>query len=165
LRLTSSFRRKSNDSPPQQQARDEDDVALTALRERQLVVEIDEEKLARLETWTPTPAAAPLSMDLSVFVVATSAADVDAGKFQVVGDPTLGASAAGRNLGRFADLLGAAWDVILIALMLGGAAISATGVYLAVRRVRNDVTMLFRALTSSRGIARRNPTLNPARPS
>ena len=52
-----------------------------------------------------------------------------------------------------------------ICVMLGGSAVSATGVYLAVRRVRNDVTMLFRALTSSRGIARRNPTLNPARPS
>ena len=58
-----------------------------------------------------------------------------------------------------------AWDIILIALMLGGAAVSATGVYLAVRRVRNDVIVLFRALTSSRCIARRNPALNPAHPS
>jgi uncharacterized iron-regulated membrane protein len=48
------------------------------------------------------------------------------------------------------------WDIILIALMLGGFAVSATGVYLAVRRVQNDVIMLFRAVTSSRGIARRN---------
>ena len=52
-----------------------------------------------------------------------------------------------------------------ICVMLGGSAVSATGVYLAVRRVRNDVTMLFRALTSSRGIVRRNAALNPARPS
>jgi thiopeptide-type bacteriocin biosynthesis protein len=82
------------------------DLAVTALRERQLVVELDEEKLARLETWTPSLAAAPLSMDLSVFVVAASAADVDRGNFQVVVGPNLGATAAGRNLGRFADLLG-----------------------------------------------------------
>jgi thiopeptide-type bacteriocin biosynthesis protein len=83
------------------------DLAVTALRERQLVVELDQEKLGRLETWTPSPTAAPLSMDLSVFVVAASAADVDSGKFQVAVGPNLGASAAGRNLGRFADLLGA----------------------------------------------------------
>ena len=36
-----------------------------------------------------------------------------------------------------------------ICVMLGGSAVSATGVYLAVRRVRNDVIMLFRVLTSS----------------
>ena len=58
-----------------------------------------------------------------------------------------------------------AWDIILIALMLGGFALSATGVYLAVRRVRNDVTMLFRAVTSSRSIGRQNSAVNPARPS
>jgi thiopeptide-type bacteriocin biosynthesis protein len=92
------------------------DLALTALRERQLVVDLDEEKLGRLETWSPSPAAAPLSMDLSVFVMAASAADVDAGKFQVVVGPNLGASAAGRNLGRFADLLGAEAEAALEAL-------------------------------------------------
>jgi hypothetical protein len=42
-----------------------------------------------------------------------------------------------------------AWDIILIALMLGGSAVSATGVYLAVRRVRNDVVVLFRAVAGS----------------
>ena len=89
------------------------DLAVTALRERQLVVELDEDKLGRLETWTPSPAAAPLSMDLSVFVVAASAADVDRGKFQVVVGPNLGATAAGRNLGRFADLLGAEAEAAL----------------------------------------------------
>jgi hypothetical protein len=57
-----------------------------------------------------------------------------------------------------------AWDIILIALMLGGFAVSATGVYLAVRRVRNDVIMLFRAVTGSTGIAR-STAANPARPS
>jgi len=58
-----------------------------------------------------------------------------------------------------------AWDIILIALMLGGSAVSTTGVYLAVRRVRNDVIILFRAMISSRGIARRNSAVNPARSS
>jgi hypothetical protein len=58
-----------------------------------------------------------------------------------------------------------AWDMILIALMLGGSAVSATGVYLAVRRVRSDLTMLYRAVTGSTVIARHNAAVTPARPS
>ena len=70
------------------------------------VVELDEEKLARMESWSPSSHTAPESLDLSLFVVARSATDVDEGRFQVVVGPNLGAIAAGRNLGRFADLLG-----------------------------------------------------------
>jgi lantibiotic biosynthesis protein len=81
------------------------DLAINALRERNLVVELDEKILARLESWTPSSLTASASLDLSLFVVAASAADVDAGRFQVVVGPNLGASAAGRNLGRFAPLL------------------------------------------------------------
>jgi lantibiotic biosynthesis protein len=82
------------------------ELAVTAIRDRQLVVELDEEKLGRLESWNPTALTAPLSLDLSVFVVAESATDLDSGRFQLVVGPNLGAIAAGRNLGRFADLLG-----------------------------------------------------------
>jgi thiopeptide-type bacteriocin biosynthesis protein len=82
------------------------DLAITALRERQLVIELDDATLARLETWSPSASTAPRSLDLSVFVMAASAADLDAGRFQVVVGPNLGASMAGRNFGRFADLLG-----------------------------------------------------------
>jgi thiopeptide-type bacteriocin biosynthesis protein len=89
------------------------DLAVAALREGELVVELDEEKLGRLETWTPSLVTAPLSMDLSVFVVAASAQDVDIGNFLVVVGPNLGATAAGRNLGRFADLLGAEAEAAL----------------------------------------------------
>jgi lantibiotic biosynthesis protein len=117
------------------------DLAVTALRERQLVVELDEEQLGRLETWTPSPAAAPLSVDLSVFVVAASAADVDSGNFQVVVGPNLGATAAGRNLGRFADLLGPEAEAALEAVGRAesarqGAALWAELVYLP-RQFRN----------------------------
>jgi uncharacterized iron-regulated membrane protein len=42
-----------------------------------------------------------------------------------------------------------AWDIILIALMLGGFAVSATGVYLALRRVRNDLERLLCSLARS----------------
>jgi len=92
------------------------DLAITALREQQLVVELDEEKLAQLESWAPTTLTAPQSLDLSLFVVARSATDVDNGRFQVVVGPNLGASAAGRNLGRFADLLGEEATVALEAV-------------------------------------------------
>jgi len=82
------------------------DLAISAFRERTLVVELDEKTLTRLESCAPEPIAAPESLDLSLFVVAASKDDLDAGRFQVVVGPNLGASAAGRNLGRFAHLLG-----------------------------------------------------------
>jgi uncharacterized iron-regulated membrane protein len=41
-----------------------------------------------------------------------------------------------------------AWDIILIALMLGGFGVSATGVYLALRRARSDLVVMFRAIAS-----------------
>jgi hypothetical protein len=40
------------------------DLAITALRERNLVVELDEKTLARLESWAPSPLTAPESLDL-----------------------------------------------------------------------------------------------------
>jgi thiopeptide-type bacteriocin biosynthesis protein len=81
-------------------------LAVTALHEQRLVVELDEAELARLESWSPSAHTAPESLDISLFVVARSARDVDGGHFQVVVGPNLGATAAGRNLGRFADLFG-----------------------------------------------------------
>jgi lantibiotic biosynthesis protein len=89
------------------------ELATNALRDRRLVVELDEETLARLETWTPSSDTAPASLDISAFVAARSAEAVDAGEFQVIIGPNLGASAAGRNLGRFADLLGPEAEVAL----------------------------------------------------
>ena len=82
------------------------DLAITALRQQLLVVELDEEKVTQLESWEPAALTVPQSLDHSIFAVAESAADLDAGRFQIVVGPNLGAMAAGRNLGRFADLLG-----------------------------------------------------------
>jgi len=82
------------------------ELALSAFRERRLVVELEAQTLARLETRAPDPRGVPVSLDLSLFVAARSAADLDAGRFRVVVGPNLGATAAGRNLGRFVDLLG-----------------------------------------------------------
>ena len=82
------------------------DLGISAFRERQLIVNLTKKHLEALQTWSPTAATAPRSLDLSVFVMAASAADVDGGRFEIVIGPNLGATAAGRNLGRFADLLG-----------------------------------------------------------
>jgi lantibiotic biosynthesis protein len=80
-------------------------LALTALRDGCREVELDEPTLAALRTATPAAETAPVSVELSAFVIAHSPADLDAGEFQVVLGPNLGAPSAGRTLGRFADLL------------------------------------------------------------
>ena len=46
----------------------------------------------------------PTSIDLNLFVLASSSAAIDTGKFQIMLGPNLGAPVAGRNLGRFAHL-------------------------------------------------------------
>jgi thiopeptide-type bacteriocin biosynthesis protein len=81
-------------------------LACAALHKRQRVVHLDEDCLTRLETWRPNAETAPLSLDINMLVAARSAAAIDSGDFTVVIGPNLGAMAAGRNLGRFADLLG-----------------------------------------------------------
>ncbi len=79
------------------------DLALDALRDGQAVVELDG---ATLEKLTLGSRPAPDSFDLSVFVLAGSAAALDAGDFRLVVGPNVGGGAAGRVLGRFADLVG-----------------------------------------------------------
>jgi hypothetical protein len=57
-----------------------------------------------------------------------------------------------------------AWDIVMITLLLGGLAGSATGVYLAVRRIWSDVGVLFRmvmGLFTSPRRSRARPTLAP----
>jgi hypothetical protein len=43
------------------------------------------------------------------------------------------------------------WDIIMLTLMLGGLALTTTGFYLALRRIRNDIMLL------TRFIGRRKP--------
>jgi thiopeptide-type bacteriocin biosynthesis protein len=81
-------------------------LALSAVRNARLVVDLDEEVLGKLQTHTPKAEHLPTSIDLNLFVLASSARAIDAGEFQVMVGPNLGAPAAGRNLGRFVDLLG-----------------------------------------------------------
>jgi hypothetical protein len=42
------------------------------------------------------------------------------------------------------------WDLIILMLLLGGAAVSATGVYLAARRIKQDVVVVSRAVRGQR---------------
>ena len=81
-------------------------LAHGALHDHARAIELDEATVARLQTWSPDAASAPSSLDVNAFVAAPSAAAIDAGDFQVVIGPNLGAQSAGRNLARFGDLLG-----------------------------------------------------------
>ncbi len=82
------------------------ELAVTGLRDRQLVIQLDEKMLKRLETSTPTAPNVPSSVDVYAFVIASSAEAIDRGEYQVVIGPNVGALQAGRNLGRFASMLG-----------------------------------------------------------
>jgi len=44
-----------------------------------------------------------------------------------------------------------AWDIIVLTLLLGGIAVSATGCYLAIRRIRRDLSALLRSAGDGRG--------------
>jgi len=81
-------------------------LAIGAIRDRRVAVELDDGVLRRLQLWSPHGDALPSSLDISAFIAASSREALDAGAFQIVIGPNLGASSAGRNLGRFADLLG-----------------------------------------------------------
>lgn len=82
------------------------DLALRAQRTHQRVVELDEQTIQRLQTWTPDPTTVPCSLDLNVFIAAPSPADIDAGRYQLVLGPNVGGQQGGCNFGRFAALLG-----------------------------------------------------------
>lgn len=80
------------------------ELALHALRERTLAVDLDEPMIQRLETWDGSTPVPP-SLDLYVSLDAASTEALDAGQFRIVVGPNVGSLAAGRTLGRFADLL------------------------------------------------------------
>lgn len=82
------------------------ELACRAVRLQQRVLELDESVLKTLQTWSPNDSSPPKSLDLNVFVAAQSVKAIDDGDFRVVVGPNVGAMAAGRNLGRFAHLLG-----------------------------------------------------------
>ena len=80
-------------------------LACAALRDHQRTVMLDEETLSRLETWRPDAHHVPVSLDINFLLGARSSAAIDEKDFTIVVGPNLGALAAGRNLGRFSNLL------------------------------------------------------------
>lgn len=80
------------------------ELAMTALRDRHLVLDLDDAAIGRIEGAEHT--VAPVSIDLSVFVLTSSADALDAGDFKLMVGPNVGAIGAGKNLGRFVGLLG-----------------------------------------------------------
>lgn len=81
-------------------------LAIEAIRDKKAVLEFDENIIKNMKTWSLDEKYAPISLDICVFVVTKSAADIDTGNFQIVIGPNLGATAAGKMLGRFAHLCG-----------------------------------------------------------
>lgn len=84
------------------------DLACTALRDHSQVIELTEAALLNLQTSSLSFETVPKSLDVNFYVAASSQDAVDRGDFQLVIGPNVGASSAGRNLGRFAYLFEAA---------------------------------------------------------
>src|SRR5690349_1955294 len=82
------------------------DLALRSIRDRATTVELDPQLIDRLTIWQPEPGTAPASLELTAFVAAASPQAVAAGDFHLIIGPNVGSPAAGRMLGRFADLVG-----------------------------------------------------------
>ncbi len=89
------------------------DLACSCLHKHQKIVELDSHLLSRLETCEPGARTAPVSLDINVQIGAVSASAIDSGNFVLVIGPNLGAQSAGRNFGRFADLMGPDSDLYL----------------------------------------------------
>lgn len=81
-------------------------LATEALRDRKTVISIDEQTLSALETGRPRGIRFPHSLDVSLFIAAANRQAIDDGEFKIIIAPNVGGSTAGKNLGRFAGLLG-----------------------------------------------------------
>ncbi len=127
------------------------ELAAEALRDGATEITPSDAELGVLRTWTPDPRRLPPSLELSVFVAAADRAALDRGDYRLAVGPNLGGQAAGRGLGRFADLLGdrarallteiAAAEEALGADPAGDAAVTAELVYLPVRHRAANVTV------------------------
>ena len=82
-------------------------LALEVIADRQSGAELDDDLIERLALWDPTAEALPISIDLCLFVLASSIDAVNNGEYPLMVGPNLGSRQAGRYLGRFADMLGA----------------------------------------------------------
>jgi lantibiotic biosynthesis protein len=83
-------------------------LAVAALKENRMVVELDDALVERLTNWRPADRSAPEDVDIIMAVAAESAEGVNRGEFTCVISPAVGAPGAGKVTGRFAHLLGPA---------------------------------------------------------
>ena len=81
-------------------------LATAAIRDGGTEVVLDDALVERLAGGPLDADRLPPSVELSVFVAAADRAAVDRGDYLLVVGPNLGAQAAGRGLGRFADMIG-----------------------------------------------------------
>lgn len=81
-------------------------LASNALRNLTPSIELDSKMIEQLEA-QDRDERFPMSVDVNVFVAARSPQAIDSGDFQIIVGPNTGASSAGKNLGRFATMLGA----------------------------------------------------------
>ena len=84
------------------------ELAKRAREEGLLEVTLDDALLARLRSYDLDASTAPPSLEISLFVAAASARELDQGHFTVVVGPNVGAMESGRSLGRFTEALGIA---------------------------------------------------------
>jgi lantibiotic biosynthesis protein len=98
---------ESAPSSPFRAQRDEAllNVAAQALIARRHEIVLDDALIDKLQTWRPTVDSAPKSIELNLFVMANSEADIDRGHFTVAVAPNVGAMLAGRALARFTDIV------------------------------------------------------------
>ncbi len=102
------------------------ELALRAVRDRELRVVLDKRMLERLEHPQFTADRAPHSLDLHIFVIAEDARSIDRGRFLVAIAPSVGALNAGRFVGRFAHVIGGDMDAMLRAVVEREQALSNT---------------------------------------
>lgn len=81
-------------------------IAVQALREKQLAVQIDTQTIERLKNPRLTDVTFPHSLDIAVQIAARSQEQVNKQEYLLLASPLTGAQTAGRTIGRFADLLG-----------------------------------------------------------
>jgi class I lanthipeptide synthase len=81
-------------------------LAADALRDKTRAIELDTSLVDRLTNEHYSIETAPATFDIVVAVAASSAVDVDAGRYLLVVGPSVGSSAAGKYVARFAHLLG-----------------------------------------------------------
>jgi thiopeptide-type bacteriocin biosynthesis protein len=81
-------------------------LAGEAIRDRRLAIDLTSEMVKSLATSDLPKDRLPASLDINVSVAAHSRDEIDKGDFIIALGPNIGAQGAGKNIGRFHDILG-----------------------------------------------------------